>query len=542
VIRSFEWSAQFSPTMNRIPLLLLALGLGALVRLPARAAENPPAWDDTRPSGWADAFQPVSIPSSVDGTAQRAMWHASADAKPQPLIVSLHTWSGDFAQNDPLAEATVARGFNYIHPDFRGPNNKPEACGSDLVVADIDDAIDWALSHGNVDRANVHVIGVSGGGHATMLAWMRSRHDVRTFSAWVGISDLVKWYHESVGRDARYATDLCQVTTGDPARFDPAEAEKRSPLFMATPAARRALAGLHLYAGVHDGYTGSVPITQTIDFYNKVVRDLTPANVESLVPAEITEALLRQRTLPADRPGAKRIPGDTIYERSYQDRIHLAIFEGGHEMLVERALDHVPSRTILAIGDSNGAAPDGWVAQLRALRFQDVILNTSISGNTIGFDNLGNPALNTLRNIDAFIESNAGRTGAIDTIVILLGTNDCKAEFDGREAEVRANMDALLAKIRAHPLLQGHPPRLVVVSPPPMGPEEKLAPKYAGGPARVARLVSAWREAAARHGCVFVDIHTPLQPAIAFLSKDGVHLTPEGQSLIAKMIAAAVAE
>lgn len=516
------------------PLLLLPVSLASM----GAAAPAPPAWDDTRPAGWAEAFQAVSIPSSLDGTAQRAMWRAAASPEPRPLIVSLHTWSGDYTQNDPLAARAAARNFHYIHPDFRGPNNRPEACGSDLVAADIDDAIDWALAHGRVDPANIHVIGVSGGGFATMLAWMRSRHEVRSFSAWVGISDLVKWQAEAAGRGLRYATDLCQVTTGDPQRFDPVEARKRSPLFMNTPLALRARARLFLHAGVHDGYTGSVPITQTIDFYNKVVRDLAPGDIESPVPAEVSEALLRQRGLPVAGAGAKRSPGATIYERRCHDRVRLIIFEGGHEMLVERALDHVPSRTILTLGDSNGAAPDGWVARLRARRMQDVVLNTSIAGNTIGFDNGGRPELNTLRNIDAVLETQAGRAGGIDVIVLVLGTNDAKAEFAGRESEVIANMDALLGRIRAHPLLKTRPvpPSIVVASPPPMGPEEKLAPKYAGGPARVVRFAAAWREAAARHGAIYLDLHSALQPALAHLTTDGVHLTPEAQEMVAAMI------
>lgn len=341
--------------LPRCRRLLLVLTAGLWPAGSLRAAE-PPTWDDTRVRGWGAAFENIAIPPALAGSpAQRAMWHASSKAEPQPLIVSLHTWSGDFTQQDPLAEVAVAKGFNYIHPDFRGPNNRPEACGSDLVVADLDAAIDYALARGNVDRSNIHLIGVSGGGHATMLAWMRSRHDVRSFAAWVGISDLEKWYHESVGRGARYATDLCQVTTGDPARFDPVEARKRSPLFHATPVARRQGSRLLLFTGVHDGYTGSVPITQTIDFYNHVVRDLAPAETAALVPAEISEAMLRQRSLPSGNGAAtKPKHGETIYQRKFQDRVHLTVFEGGHEMLVEQAFDHIPPPAPAATGGSRG--------------------------------------------------------------------------------------------------------------------------------------------------------------------------------------------
>jgi lysophospholipase L1-like esterase/pimeloyl-ACP methyl ester carboxylesterase len=517
---------------GRAACVMLAGFACACVRLVA--AEPQPAWDNTREAGWSDAFTRVSITSSAGGGVQQAMWHATTKATTQPLIVSLHTWSGDFRQNDPLAEAAVSRGFNYIHPDFRGPNNRPEACGGEFVATDIDDAIDYALTHGRVDRANIHIVGVSGGGNATMFAWMRSRHDVRSFSAWVGISDLEKWYYESVGRGARYAVDLCRVTTGDPARFDPIEARRRSPLFMETPRERRTHSRLFLHVGVHDGYTGSVPITHTIDFYNKVVRDLTPDGTEALVPAAVTEALLRQRTLTGLE--AKPKPGDVIYARHFLNRVHLEVFEGGHEMLVGRALDHVPSATILALGDSNGAASDGWVAQLAARRFGDVVINAAVPGNTIGFDNLDNPRLNTLRNLDPVVAQALKATGAIDLIVILLGTNDSKAVFADREAEVGRNLEKLLRAIREHEQLRARPPRVLVVSPPPMGPEERLEAKYLGGPARVERLSVALEAVARRNATDYLDIHGPLKALGPELTKDGVHLLPAVQKRMAEMI------
>ena len=78
----------------------------------------------------------------------------------------MHTWSGDYNQEDPLAKEVLLRDWNYIHPDFRGPNNNSNACGSSLVITDLEDAIQFAINHGIVDTANTHIIGVSGGGYA----------------------------------------------------------------------------------------------------------------------------------------------------------------------------------------------------------------------------------------------------------------------------------------------------------------------------------------------------------------------------------------
>ena len=105
---------------------------------------------------------------------------------------------------------------------------------------------------------------------------------------------------------------------------------------------------------------------------------------------------------------------------------------------------------ILAIGDSNGASDHGWVVQLQKFLPEDSIVNYSIPGNTIGFDNLEQERLNTLKNIDQFLLNTPGSI-AFDKVVILLGTNDCKAVFQKRQHEVKENMQLLIKRLHAHP-------------------------------------------------------------------------------------------
>ncbi|WP_010553442.1 alpha/beta hydrolase family protein [Pseudoalteromonas arctica] len=78
-----------------------------------------------------------------------------------PLIMSLHTWSGDYQQFDPLASLSLKAGWNYIHPDFRGPNNSTDSCLSDKVISDIDDSIFYVIKNGNVDKDNIFIVGTS---------------------------------------------------------------------------------------------------------------------------------------------------------------------------------------------------------------------------------------------------------------------------------------------------------------------------------------------------------------------------------------------
>lgn len=299
------------------------------------------AQEAPRDPAWPASCQLVEIVSANDGAKQKAYFHRSAKPGPQPLVVSLHSWSAGYEQADALLPQILSTDCHYIHPDFRGKNDRPEAAGSDLALSDLDEAIDFALKNANVDPARIHVVGNSGGGYATLLLFQRSRHRLASCAAFVPISDLERWYYESLGRRQKYYRELLLVTRSpDSLRFNGAEARRRSPLFMPTPVSRRRDTKLLIAAGVHDGYTGSVPVTQSIAMFNKLVQDFDggPANQ---VPADTTLALVTARTLsqlPKTRFGDRQL----IYEKRYRN-LRLVIFEGGHEFVLPAALQLVNS-------------------------------------------------------------------------------------------------------------------------------------------------------------------------------------------------------
>ena len=498
-------------------------------------------WDDTQSKDWPVACKKVSITSTVDGRAQPAIIYRSTGESPRPLIVSLHTWSGGYQQKDSLSWQCVENNYNYIHPNFRGPNNTYEACGSPLVISDIDDAIDFAIQHANVDTNAIHVIGVSGGGYATLLTYMKSRHNISTFSAWASISNIEKWFYESKGRNNKYAKDIAQATTGKTFSgnnyyMDAKEAEKRSPMFMQTPVKKRANSKLYIYEGIHDGYTGSVPITQSLNIYNKIVSDFNSTAKEDLVPTEDILEMLASQYFVAPQKGTI---GNRIvhYQKTFEDKVKLTIFEGTHEMLTNVALNHIKTgKKILAIGDSNGAFDFGWVNQLANLRFNDQVYNTAISGNTIGFDNLNRTELNTLRNVNNYLDEAVSHMHGLDAIVIMLGTNDCKAVFTDSLKMVPKNMETLLTKIKEHPAYQKFKPAIFVVSPPPFGPEEMLIAKYRDGGQRLATLIPKFKKIAEKEGCTFIDNYNDIKGIFKYVTIDGIHLKPEGQKLMATII------
>jgi pimeloyl-ACP methyl ester carboxylesterase len=283
-------------------------------------------------SQWSRDFQQVEIESKLDGKWQKAMYRKSAGNKKMPLLISLHSWSGDYTQLDSLAFTAVEKNWNYIHPDFRGANNSYEACGSALALGDIDDAIDFALAQGNIDLNNIHVVGSSGGGHATLLSYMKSRHDIKSFSAWVPISNLNDWYFESLGRQQKYATEILLSTKSKADSLNHNELNLRSPIFMETPLEQRKNSRLAIYAGIHDGYLGSVPISHSLLFYNKIVADMGGTS-DDLVSSDIILDLIKMRTYP--KKTKQQLGGrDIIFEKHFQN-ISVVIFEGKHEMLVD---------------------------------------------------------------------------------------------------------------------------------------------------------------------------------------------------------------
>jgi len=509
--------------------------LGILFTITSAIAQNSPAWDDTQSKNWPSEAKQIEIPSTADGKIQKAYFYRSPDASPRPLIVSLHTWSGNYQQKDTLIQFCIQRGYHYIHPDFRGPNQTPEALGSELVVNDIDDAISYGLANASVDPGNIHVIGVSGGGHATVLTYMKSRHDIRSFSAYVGIYNLIDWYHESMGRKNKYGHDILLATSPGSKSLNNEETKKRSPFYMTTPVEKRKTSKLNLYAGIHDGYTGSVPVSHTLEMYNKVVSDFQPDAKSALVPAEYIHTMVKERSLPGFENTGTYMNRRIIYQNNYRNLINLIIFEGTHEMPPGDALHHIPSRQILAIGDSNGATQGGWVDQLQKLRSQDILINTCVSGNTIGFDNLERAELNTLKNLETYFSTVKGR---LDAVIVMLGTNDSKSVFDSKSKEVSANMEKLILQIKeklaASPELGK--PTIYIVSPPPFATDKKLDPKYHGGAARVTRLTEEFQKTAQKTKVKFINSHKILQPVYNYISHDGVHLSTEGQVILAKII------
>jgi len=123
-----------------------------------------------------DDILELSVISSLDGSAEKVLFHFPESGKNVPLLVGLHTWSYDrFNQLEQMLPYCREKGWALLLPEFRGPNlsSNPrarQACASDLAKQDILDAVYKVLSDFAVDPEKIFLLGGSGGGHMALLA------------------------------------------------------------------------------------------------------------------------------------------------------------------------------------------------------------------------------------------------------------------------------------------------------------------------------------------------------------------------------------
>lgn len=285
--------------------------------------------------------QEILYPCPADHSEQPALFWAPEAQKDQkvPLLVALHTWSGDYRQAGgevKYAEWCLQQGWIFIHPNFRGPNLTPEAMGSDLMIEDIRAAVEWAKQNAPVDESRIYAIGVSGGGHATQLLAGRTPEIWAGISSWCGISDIATWHTETTAAGRTNYAKHIELSLGGPpheSETTMVDASHRSPL---TWLANASSVPLDLCHGVKDGRDGSVPFTHSLKAWNAVVPEserLSPELIadfyETLVPPPCDDASLIDPLYGIQVPLFRKAHGNT----------RVTIFQGGHEIIHNAALN-----------------------------------------------------------------------------------------------------------------------------------------------------------------------------------------------------------
>ncbi len=293
----------------------------------------------------------IEFESTHDQTRQQA--YLSAPIRPGssqlqskiPMVVSLHSWSGDMEQRHDELEALVAkRGWFCLQPNFRGVNDHPTACGSPAAIQDIADAVRHVLAHYPVDSDRVYLTGTSGGGHMAMMMCAKHPDLWAAASAWVGISDLTAWYEKHA--NGRYGQMMRLVFGGAPEDSDQIarEYKLRSPKGVLSTAK---VVPLDIATGIHDGHSGSVPVRQSLEAYNEIAA----SNGDPRITAnEIEQLSVDNGRL--KKPGTSDLGYDSSFEREFYLRrqsklTRITVFEGGHEGIPTAAMswfDRFPVR------------------------------------------------------------------------------------------------------------------------------------------------------------------------------------------------------
>lgn len=282
-----------------------------------------------------ERIKTISYFCSIDKSMQKAKCFVAGGDSPRPLLVALHTWSYTYEQDcTAYARFCLENNWNFIFPDFRGPNWTADACGSDKVVEDIADAVAYMKCAANVDNSRVYLMGGSGGGHCSLLLAARHPELWTAVSAWCAISDIAAWHDECIRIERGYYEHIRQACGGDPSLSAEAkaEADSRSPLTYLGNASRVVL---DISTGIHDGHifagrNGSVPVSQTLNAFNVLAKDEDKISAEDIAFITANQQIPEKFGTPECDPSFGE---NTVLFRRQSNLARVTLFEGGHDCL-----------------------------------------------------------------------------------------------------------------------------------------------------------------------------------------------------------------
>jgi dipeptidyl aminopeptidase/acylaminoacyl peptidase len=275
--------------------------------------------------------QRITIRSTRDGSLQPSYIIVPPGYNPNgpavPMVVALHTWNYTLEQRHQEFETgATQRNWIYLFPNFRGVDDHPEACGSDLAQQDVIDAVAWTRTHMKIDDKRIYLWGWSGGGHMALLMASRQPELWTAVSAWAGITDMAAYYREQdPGTDSQLRGCMGDAP-GASAAVD-AQYTARSPI---TNIARASSTPIDIWNGRDDS---DVSPTHAIQAFNR----LAAATGSSLISREEATQLTRpnghlNRPQLSDQTIDTKL-GREIFLRRTAGRSRITIYKGSHETI-----------------------------------------------------------------------------------------------------------------------------------------------------------------------------------------------------------------
>ena len=204
----------------------------------------------------------ILVESTLDSSMQPSLFYKSETNEKRPLLVGLHTWSHNrFNQINNMLPYAQKYDFNLLLPEFRGNNLKTnpicvQACGSIYAKQDIKDAIDYVIANENIDSENIFLLGLSGGGHMSLLMAGFCPEYFKAIGAYVPITDLEKWTKQNKNY-CEHVLACCSNNVD--------EMKKRSPLSYVENIAK---SNLKIFHGKFDPV---VPVSHSLELYEEIM-------------------------------------------------------------------------------------------------------------------------------------------------------------------------------------------------------------------------------------------------------------------------------
>jgi pimeloyl-ACP methyl ester carboxylesterase len=281
----------------------------------------------------------IEVPSSVDGKKQRAIWYASTSDAKKPLLIALHSWSADYEQNlnIPYAEFAVQNDWAFLHPDFRGPNLRPEATLSDLAISDIIDVVEFARKRADIDSRRIYLVGYSGGAMAALVLAGRFPELWAGVAAFCGIYDIPDWYDYNRGKSTRYRREIAASCGGPPRAGTTAESicRERSPRAVLDEASGKV--PVLIAHGIKDS---TVPPSHAVLAYNQLAapEDRLTDEEQTLIESHaLVPASSRPTEVSDIQPLFAQAGQPVVMERRSRE-VTLVLYNGGHDMIYNVAL------------------------------------------------------------------------------------------------------------------------------------------------------------------------------------------------------------
>jgi len=122
----------------------------------------------------------------------------------------------------------------------------------------------------------------------------------------------------------------------------------------------------------------------------------------------------------------------------------------------------------------------------------------------------------------------------LDLVIIMLGTNDLKKRFSVTPQDIAEGVGVLVDMVKQSGCgRNGHPPKVLLLAPPPLGRLTEFSEIFEGGPEKSKKFPAYYKRIAEEHGCEFFDTSRVVRSS----DIDGVHFDKKSHRALGRAIA-----